>query len=141
MNKTDKLEYIIQNTCFENIADIFDLMMLNFDEVSDGLYKVLDIDYIEPEDDESDSEWANRVKDSEYAIVESFCSCCKKKNTQQVIDIAREKGKLIDLFKYIIGDNISNIIEFKRMLNEDSTNYELISTVEDILYTLESEDF
>ena len=78
MNKLEKIEYIIANTTYEDLADIFDTVMMKLTHLPDGILNLLDISYIEPEDEETDREWLNRIKDTEYGKVESFCNNCKK---------------------------------------------------------------
>lgn len=143
MNKLEKIEYIIANTTYEDLADIFDTVMMKLTHLPDGILNLLDISYIEPEDEETDREWLNRIKDTEYGKVESFCNNCKKKNTIETINIAREKGKLVDLFDYLLGiQNFSSLEDFCTQVNKDNLlEHHQIITVSDIIYTLQSEDF
>lgn len=143
MDKIDKLEYIIANTSYEDLADIFDTVLMKLNHLPDGVLGILDIAYIEPEDDETDGEWLKRIKNTEYGKVESFCNNCKKNNTIETLDIAREKGKLLEFFEYIFGtDNFKSVDDFCNKINKDNLLDEnQISAVSDIIYTLQLEDF
>ena len=144
--KQELLDRIISRTDMTDLAEICDAIMLRFDTIPDMILNILDIKYIEPYEDETDGHWLNRIKNTEYGIVESFCNSCKAKNTAQTIEIARKKGKLIELFESLFtvgkGENIKTLDDFKLHLGQ---NHELtdvhFNTVNDIIYTLNLEVF
>lgn len=144
--KQELLETIISRTDMTDLAEVCDAVMLQFDNIPDMILNVLDIKYVEPYEDETDGHWLNRIKNTEYGIVESFCNSCKSKNTEQTIEIAREKEKLIEFFECLFttgtGKNIRNLDDFKKAL---SVNHELndvhFVTVNDIIYALNLDTF
>ena len=99
-----------------DLADMFDEIMLNDCDMPEKVLEILNIKYIEPYDSETESAWIKRIENTEYGIVESFCSSCNLDNTYKTLDIARRKGKLADFFHCMFGEDRRNHPEIVRSL-------------------------
>ena len=143
MVKLELIEQIISTVDLAELANIFDIVMLKHDDTPDKVLQVLDIKYVEPYDDETDSHWLNRIKGTEYGIVESFCNSCKAKNTLQTIEIAREKGKLVDLFDCILGEtNFKTSYDFREAFKSyDELTEVSFDIVDNVIYALNLDEF
>lgn len=141
MVKQELLEQIIDRTDIHVIVELFDSVFTRYIELTDSLLSVLDINYVEPYEDETDAHWLNRIKLTEYGIVESFCNSCNKRNTQSTLEIATNKHKLVELFNHVFGIFESVKDARNQLSNSDILNENHFSTLNDILYALSLDEF